>query len=195
MICDADIVSYTEVQRTRKIAIVELESKSSTHAQTLTKEAAETDEMQDAIATLNAQKEEHLGRRDDLKSTVASVQAQIKQRRDAQMAHQRALEAQARHNLPELHFWEHCLALRIEASGFGVEDQLRFVFVCVDAKDDTKEAWFELQMGGKEYEVAAMKPKLERESLDEVVEKLNENREVGTYLKAMRVMFVEALKA
>ena len=173
---------------------MELETKSSSHAQTLAKEAAETDEMHEAISALSAQKEEHLARRDRLKADIASIQSTIRQKREAQAVHQRALEAQARHNIPELRFWENCLGLKIEASGFGVEDQLRFVFICVDEKDESKEAWFELQMGSKEYEVTSTKPKLEKDRLEEVVERLNETRELGPFLKAMRGLFVDALK-
>ena len=151
--------------------------------------------MHDAIRALTEQKEEQVARRDRLKDDLKSIQSTIKQKRDAQSAHQRALEAQARHNIPELRFWEHCLGMRIEASGFGVEDQLRFVFVCVDERDENKEVWFELNMGGKEYEVSGMKPKLDRESLDAVVERLNGSREVGLFLKAIRELFVDALKS
>ena len=151
--------------------------------------------MEEAIEALTQQKEEHLERRDRLKADIATVQATIKQKREAQSHHQRALEAQARHNVPELRFWEHCLGLKIEASGFdGVEDQLRFVFVCVDERDEEKECWFELAMGGREYEVAETRPKLEKDSIHEAVERLNEQRELGAFLKAMRVLFVEALK-
>lgn len=150
--------------------------------------------METAIRTLTQQKEEHLSRRDNLKADIVSIQSTIKQKREAQSAHQRALEAQARHNIPELRFWEHCLGLRIEASGLGVQDQLRFVFVCVDERDESKEGWFELNMGGKEYEVAGSKPKLEKERIDEAVERVNETRELGAFLKTMRALLVEGLK-
>lgn len=150
--------------------------------------------MQDAIRTLTEQKEEHIERRDRLKADIASIQASIKQKREAQSAHQRTLEAQARHNIPELRFWEHCLGLRIEGSGFGVQDQLRFVFSCVEDRDTGKEAWFELHMGGKEYRVVASQPKLEKESLAAVVERVNEARELGPFLKSMRGILVAALK-
>jgi len=185
--------SYTETQRNRKQAISSLESKSNQHAHALAREAAETEEMQDAIQSLTQQKEEHISRRDQLKQDIASVQASIKQRREAQAAHQRSLDAQARHNIPELRFWEHCLGLRIE--GTGVEDVLRFVYVCVDDPDAEKECYFDLAMGGKEYEVAGTKPKLERESVEEVQERLNESRELGGFLKGMRSLFVQAMKA
>ena len=151
--------------------------------------------MEEAIRTLSEQKDEHVARRERLKADITSIQSSVKQKREAQATHQRALEAQARHNIPELRFWEHCLGLRIEGSGSGTNDQLRFVFVCIDERDDGKEASFELQIGGKEYDVVETKPKLESESLEAVVERLNENREVGVFLKAIRGLFVEALKS
>lgn len=187
-------MSGADLQRTRKIAIAELESKSSTHAQTLAKEAAEAEEMEDAIRTFTEQKEEHLERRDRLKADIASIQTSIKQKREAQAVHQRTLEAQARHNIPELRFWEHCLGLRIEPSAFGVEDQLRFVFVCVDDRDGNKEATFELLMDGKEYEVAATTPTLEKDNLEPLVMQLNESRQLGPFLKAIRGLLAEGFK-
>lgn len=148
--------------------------------------------MHAAIRSLSQQKEEHLARRDQLKEEIASVQASIKQRRDAQAAYQRSLDAQARHNIPELRFWEHCLGLRIE--GTGTEDVLRFVYVGVDERDAEKECWFDLSMGGKEYEVTATKPKLEHESVDDAQERLHEGRDLGPFLKSMRSLFVHALR-
>ena len=150
--------------------------------------------MEEAIHALTGQKEDHLARRDRLKEDISSIQSSIRQRRDAQAVHQRALEAQARHNIPELRFWEHCLGLRIEGSDVGVEDQLKFIFMSIDEKDEGKEAWFELRMGSKEYEVVNAKPKLEKERLEEAVERLNETRELGSFLKSMRELFIETLK-
>lgn len=174
---------------------MELESKSSSHAQTLAKEAAEANEMEIVIQELAAQKEEHVARRDELKEEIASVQASIKQKREAQIAHQRALESQARHNVPELRFWEHCLGMRIEGSGSGVVDQLRFAFVGLERKDVAQEAWFELFMGGKEYKVAASKPKLDHDAVEEVLERLHGSNELGLFLKGMRALLSEALKS
>ena len=150
--------------------------------------------MEEAIHALTGQKEDHLARRDRLKEDISSIQSSIRQRRDAQAIHQRALEAQARHNIPELRFWEHCLGLRIEGSDVGVEDQLKFIFMSIDEKDEGKEAWFELRMGSKEYEVVNAKPKLEKDALEEAVERLNETRELGLFLKSMREVFIEALE-
>ncbi|KAK4560533.1 kinetochore-associated Ndc80 complex subunit spc25 [Recurvomyces mirabilis] len=186
------VAEIEETQRNREQQIVNLESKSTQHADSIAKEAAETEEMHAAISTLTAQKEDHVTRRDNLKSEISDLQTSIKQRREAQSAHQRSLDAQARHNIPELRFWEHCLGLRIE--GTGVEDCLRFVFMCVDERTSEKECWFDLRMGGREYEVGGTSPKLERESVDEVVEKLGETRELGGFLKEMRSLFVQGLK-
>lgn len=149
--------------------------------------------MQSAIHSLKEQKEDHSSRRDALREEVSSVQAQIKHRREGQAAHQRSLDAQARHNIPELRFWEHCLGLRID--GTGVEDVLRFVYVCVDERDPEKECWFDLNMGGKECEIAGSDPKLEAENVEEVQEKLNESRELGGFLKGMRDLLLEAVRA
>jgi len=181
-----------ESERNRRQAIANLESKTSSHAQNLAKEAAETDEMHDAIRSLTEQKDEHLAQRDVLKAEIALIQGSIRQRKELQVAHQRSLDAQARHNMPELRFWEHCLGLRIE--GTGVEDQLRFVYVCVDEREPEKEVWFELNMGGKEYELVNTKPRLEKESVDEAQDRLHETRELGVFLKGMRSLFLRALK-
>ncbi|KAK5168280.1 kinetochore-associated Ndc80 complex subunit spc25 [Saxophila tyrrhenica] len=188
-----NVAELEESRRASEKEISKLQSKSSTHAQNLAKEAAETEEMHEAIQTLTAQKEEHIARRDQLKDDIGSLKATIKQKREAQSAYQRSLDAQARHNVPELRFWEHCLGLRIEGSASGMEDQLRFVFACIDEKDESKECWFELRLGGPEYEVATSKPKLEKERLEEIVQTLNETKDVGPFLKAMRRLFVETL--
>ena len=151
--------------------------------------------MHEAIRALTHQRDEHLERRDRLKADIVTIQQSIKQKREAQAAHQRVLEAQARHNIPELRFWEHCLGLKIEASGNNEgNDQLRFVYSCVDERDSDRECWFELDMGGKEYEIAGTQPKLERDRVCEVVERLNNTRELGWFLKNMRRLFVEVLK-
>lgn len=170
-----------------------MESKSSSHAETLEKEAQETSEMHAAIAALSLQKDEHVARRQQLQSEIATTQAAIKQRREAQAAHQRALDSQARHNAPELKFWEQCLGLRIEGAQDGGE-RLRFCFTCVDAKDDSVEAHFEIDTGARDFEVVSTKPRLEMEDVETVVDRANESRELTALLKGMRGLFVEALR-
>jgi kinetochore protein Spc25 len=148
--------------------------------------------MQDAIQSLSKQKDEHLARRDQVKAEIASVQATVRQRREAQLAHQRSLDAQARQNAPELRFWETCLGMRIE--GTGVDDRLKFVFICLDERDSERECWFELQMGGREHEVAATKPRLDRDEVDSAQDKLNGSGDLAGFLKAMRGLFIATVR-
>jgi kinetochore protein Spc25 len=149
--------------------------------------------MHEAIQSLKAQREEHTSRRDQLKAEIASVQSIIKQRREAQAAHQRSLDAQARHNDPELSFWESCLGMQMQ--GTGVDDRLRFVFTCLDGQGSARECWFELQIGGREYEVGSTKPRLDRDDVDSVQEQLNETKELGPFLKSMRKLFIQVINS
>jgi kinetochore protein Spc25 len=146
-----------------------LSQKSSTHQQTLAKEAAETNEMKSAIASLSAQRDAHL-----------ATNAQH-------------LDSQSRFNIPELEFWTSNLCLDIE--GAGMNDHLKFIFTHVDDRDWTREAWFELDTSKREYEIPYCKPKMEKEQIERVLEKLNESRDLGILLKGMRELFVEAMKS
>lgn len=166
--------------------------KTSTHAQALAKESAETQDMHTAISTLTDQRDDRLAQRDTLKAQVADVQRAISSRRQAQQSHQKYLNQQARHNVPELEFWQDYLCLRIE--GAGQVDKLKFMFTHLVDNDWEREAWFELGTGSRNYVVGRTVPKLEREQVDGVVEKLNEGRDLAPFLKAMRALFVEALK-
>ncbi|KAI9713901.1 MAG: kinetochore-associated Ndc80 complex subunit spc25 [Bogoriella megaspora] len=179
-------------QRMRKRDIEIVDLKLQTHSQSLSKEAQETTEMESAIAELSSQRDEKTSQRDYLREQVAETQKAIAARREAQQKHARYLDSQARFNVPELDFWQDYLCLRIE--GAGIEDRLKFVYTHVDERDWEREAWFEIDMGSREYQVLHYKPKVEREAVDEVLEKLNESRDIGAFLKGMRMLFVQALK-
>lgn len=169
-----------------------LQLKTSTYQQTMTKEAAETREMQAAIAALTAQRDKQAATRDALRAQMEATQREIDARVAAQRAHQAQLEAQARFNVPELDFWVTNLCLRIE--GAGAEDRLKFVYTHVDEKNWEREAWFELCTGSRDYDVKHCRPKLEREKVERVVDRVNETRELAVLLKGMRELFVEAMK-
>nr|POE71370.1 putative kinetochore protein spc25 [Quercus suber] len=181
-----NVAELEDTQRARHQQISRLESMSTAHASTLAKEATEAEEMHSAISSLQTQRSAAQEHNDNIRHTIAQTQAAIKQRKEAQQAHQRALDAQARHNMPELRFWEQCLGLRIE--GTGVEDRLRFVFACMDERHSEREASFEMDMGGAELVVADTKPTLERDAVDELQEQMNANgsRELSSFLKGMR---------
>lgn len=166
--------------------------KTSTHSQALQKEAQETAEMHQAINTLTTQRDERAAHRDSLRMQITDIQRAIAARKDAQQKHARYLDNQARWNQPELDFWQDYLCLRIE--GAGESDRLRFVFTHVDEREWEREAWFELDMGSREYKVPTVRPKIDGEEIDRVLERLNDSRDLSVFLKGMRGLFVEALK-
>jgi kinetochore protein Spc25 len=168
-------------------------AKTSTHQQTVDKEEAETREMESAINSLASQRDQHLTTRDTLKAQIAQTQAEIEQRLAAQRAHAQQQEAQSRFNVPELDFWISNLCLKIE--GAGQADRLKFVYTHIDEKNWEREAWFELVTSSRDYDVKHCRPKLEREKVERVLDKLNESRELVVLLKGMRELFVEAMKS
>jgi kinetochore protein Spc25, fungi type len=170
-----------------------LHLKTSTHQQTISKETAETREMQSAIASLSDQRDKHLASRDRLKKQIATTQADIDARLAAQSAHAQHLEAQSRFNVPELDFWVTNLCLKIE--GAGQDDRLKFIYTHIDEKNWEKEAWFELSTSTRDYDIRHCRPKLERGKIDRVLERVNETRELAVLLKGMRELFVEAMKS
>lgn len=176
--------------KSRDIEILSLES--ATHSKTIAKESQETAEMHTAISSLTTQRDSLMAARDSLKSQISEIQKQIAARREAQQKHRRYLEGQARFNEPELEFWEGYLCLRIE--GAGTEDRLKFIYAGVSERDWDLEAWFELDTSAREYKVAEYRPKVERDAVERVLERLNENRDLAGFLKSMRELFVEALK-
>ncbi|KAF2708981.1 hypothetical protein K504DRAFT_433717 [Pleomassaria siparia CBS 279.74] len=187
-----NITESQEDQRMKKRNIEILQLKQSQHSQNLAKESAETSEMHAAISTLTMQRDERLAHRDLVKSQIAEVQKSISARREAQLKHRRYLDGQSRYNEPELDFWESYLGLRIE--GLGQADRLKFVYTNVCEREWEKETWFELDTSEREYKVRECRPKLERESVDGVLERLNETRDLAAFLKGMRELFVEVLK-
>ncbi|KAK2625614.1 hypothetical protein QTJ16_004926 [Diplocarpon rosae] len=187
-----NVAELKEDQRMKKRDIEILSQKSSTHQQTLAKEEAETNEMKMAIASLSAQRDAHLATRESLKQQIAETQKQIDARLAAQRAHAQHIDSQSRHNIPEMDFWTSNLCMTLD--GAGLNDRLKFIFTHIDDRDWTREAWFELDTGKREYEIPYCKPKLEKEQLERVLDKLNENRDLRGLLKGMRELFVEAVK-
>lgn len=170
-----------------------LQMKTNTHQNSIAKEAAETREMQAAIASLSAERDKQLALRDSLQKQIEETQKEIDARLAAQRAHQAQQEAQARFNVPELDFWITNLCLKIE--GAGQDDRLKFVFSHIDEKDWEREAWFELSTTSRDYDVKHCRPKLDRDSIERVLERTNETRELAVLLKGMRELFVEAFKS
>lgn len=182
-----------EDQRLKKKDVEILQLKTNTYQQTIAKEKAEAREIQSAITSLGDQRDKHLAKRDALAEQIAATQREIDARLAAQRAHAQQLEAQSRFNVPELDFWVTNLCLKIE--GAGKDDRLKFVYTHIDERDWEREAWFELVTSSRDYDVRHCRPKLEREKILRVLEKVNETRELVVLLKGMRELFVEAMKA
>ncbi|KAL8711344.1 MAG: hypothetical protein Q9220_004241 [cf. Caloplaca sp. 1 TL-2023] len=188
-------VNVAELQEEQRIKTKEIETlgeRSSTHAQAVEREGAETAEMHAAIASITQQRNTRAQHRDRMKSEIAATRKQIARRLKAQQEHAEALDAQARFNVPELEFWQTYLCLRIE--GTGTADRLKFVFTHVDEQKWEREAWFELDTEKREYRVACVRPKVDLEDVDRCVGGLNESRDLGPFLKGMRGLLAAAMK-
>ncbi|KAI0432865.1 chromosome segregation protein Spc25-domain-containing protein [Xylaria sp. FL1042] len=187
------LAELQEDQRMKRKDMEIVQHKINTHQQTRSKEDAERREMESAIDALTRQRDANLSARDALKEQIAEAQKEIDTRLAAQRAHAARIEAQSRFNVPELDFWVTNLCLRIE--GAGQNDRLKFVYTHVDERDWEREAWFELNTAARDYEIKHCRPKLEREKIDRVLERVNESRELPSLLKGMRELFVEAMKS
>jgi len=183
-------VTADQQQRKNDIEIATL--KTQTHSQTLAKESAETAEMHSQISNLTTHRDELAQQRDEMRGELTSLQSTLSARREAQAKHVRYLHSQSRWNGPELQFWEDYLCMRIE--GAGQADRLKFGFTHVCEKEWEREAWFELDTSEREYRVLKTGPKLEKDEVDVVLDRLNESRELGPFFKGMRDIFVKHFK-
>jgi len=148
--------------------------------------------MKAQISELESHREQLLEQFEAKKAQLETVQATLNARRDAQTKHTRYLHSQARFNEPELAFFEEYLCVRID--GAGLDDRLKFVFTHVCEKDWQREAWFELDTSIREYSVIKTKPKLVKDDVAACQDHFNEKRELGSFLKEMRELFVKAMK-
>lgn len=155
--------------------------------------------MHAQISKLESHQASQSAQRDRLKSAIAQTQRQIEAKLQAQRDYAAKMDEQSRLNGPELSFWETYLGCRIEGS--GDDNKVRIVFVFPPRKGaketEDRETVFELLVpdtGSGKYDVVYMKPKLEAAKVEAVVDRLNSTREIGTLLKGMRGLFVEALR-
>lgn len=185
-------MGISEEQRLKKKDIENIAQKSSSHAQAVEKEAAETAEMHAAIASITQQRDARAKHRDRIRNEIAAARKQIGQRVAAQKQYAQELDAQAQSNGPELDFWQSYLGMRIE--GAGMDDRLKFLFTHVDEKNWEREACFELDMQKRDYRVMNVKPRIEADEVERCVERLNEGRDLGSFLKSMRALLGAAMK-
>ncbi|KAL8787026.1 MAG: hypothetical protein Q9213_002462 [Squamulea squamosa] len=188
-------INVAELQEDQRLKTKEIENlvhKSSSHAQTVDKEAAETAEMHAAIASITQQRDARAQHRDRIRSEIAATRKQVAQRLSAQQQYAKALDEQAQLNVPELDFWQTYLCMRIE--GTGMVDRLRFTFTHVDEKDWEREVCFDLNTETRDYQVANVKPRVDADQIERCMEKLNDTRDLGKFLKGMRDLLTTAVK-
>jgi len=121
----------------------------------------------------------------------------------AQRDYNAKLEEQSRLNGPELAFWETYLGVRLE--GAGVLDRIKVVFTLEGggvggkaAGAEEREAWFELDLSRRDYEVMGMGGAVKIRDMarvGKVVDRLNETRDIGQFLAGMRGLLLEEVKA
>ena len=121
-----------EDQRLTQTRIGALSATLASHAQLLTREAAEKAEMQATMQALTGSLQERAAASARLRTHIAATRGQIEAKRAAQRAYADRVDAQSRLNAPELAFWERYLGCRIEGS--GRDDVVRVVFVFEPAK-------------------------------------------------------------
>jgi kinetochore protein Spc25 len=210
---ELSLFESTEDRRSTAARITTLSSTLVSHAQLVSRESAEKAEMHAAISSLTTAQQEKAAACARLRTAIATTQRQIDAKRVAQQSYAEKMEAQSRLNGPELAFWEEYLGCRIEGS--GREDVVRVVFLFEPGSSKIngngrngeggreegsyyggeREGVFELKVperGG--YEVIFSKPRLEEKRVTVCVDRLNESRDIGAFLKGMRGLFGEALK-
>jgi len=64
----------------------------------------------------------------------------------------------------------------------------------VDERDWEREAWFELDTERREYAVVGVRPKVPEGVVGGCVERLNESRDLGGFLREMREGFLGVMK-
>lgn len=185
-----------EDKKSTKTQIGSLESSLASHDHVLTREASEKAEMQSQITQLESHAASSRSRRETLKASIAATQRQIDAKVAAQREYASRMDSQAEQNAPELAFWETHLGCRIEGAGDENTIRVSYVFQPAKGSSEEREATFELHVpdsGNGGYDIVYAKPKLEKESIDKIVGRLNETRDIAVLLKGMRGLFAEQI--
>lgn len=190
------LVTLAEQKEDMKQARQEIElmkQREEAHKRLVEKERREREEFEEEIQRLQKDVHKREEEKEILERKIHDAKRAIEERVQQQRAHAAKVSKMAVHDLPELEFWSTSLGLRIE--GAGITDHLKFIFCYVDERDWEREAWFEIITEGSEYQVGGCFPKLEKDRVARVMDRMNERRELGPMLQGMRELFVEAMKA
>lgn len=185
------LAALEEEERRKKRDIEAIGKRTAEHQRMMAQQEQETTGLQQEISDLSQQRDQALSNRKKLQNSLAALRGEIGQRETAQHHHVREAEAQARHNTPELDFWHSALGLRIEAATPHSVDRLHFVFTKLDTRQPEQDASFDLDTSKPDYSVVRCTPKIEADILEQCVDMLNRNRELGPFLKRLRCAFLQ----
>ncbi|KAI5813362.1 chromosome segregation protein Spc25-domain-containing protein [Pyronema omphalodes] len=157
------------------------------------KQVEEVKEWENTIAEMETKKKARDDRVEILQAQVAEMKAAVEKKRALRAAEKQQLMDQQARNKPELEFWEDHLGMKID--GAGIEDHLKITYTHVVDTDWKREFWFVVNMTSADYEVVKCRPKLNKDELTRVVDKLNESRQFSIFLKDMRQLFKSAATA
>ncbi|KAG0636426.1 chromosome segregation protein Spc25-domain-containing protein [Tuber brumale] len=187
------IVEDKDTQRILKKEIEHYRQKEKDVAENVAKEQQEAVEAERAIAEMDRKKQCKLEHKVHLVAQMEATQEAIRKKREIRAEERKALSFQSSRNAPELAFWEDHLGMRIE--GAGVTDHLRIVYTHIVDSDWSKEFSFIINMVTRDYEVIQCRPKLDPAPVAKGVDRLNETRDLTSFLKEMRQLFKENASA
>lgn len=184
---------FPESHHLKETSIRTLSTSATTLSSTLAREAAETSEMHHAISALTLSRDSHATHNTALASQIATTQSAIAARLAAQQAYADRVAAQASQNGPELAFYEEYLGLRIESPA---DDQIAFVFTCVDERDPERECEVVLDLSRRDYAIRSCRPVglVASAEAGAALDRLNEGRDLAPFLKEMRMLFRRSIR-
>jgi len=169
------------------------------HAQTLSSQSAESDEMATTIASLTSAREANLATVRRLRAKLAETKRAVAERKDEQKRYDTWVGGMRGEDSRETAVWEGLLGVRVESAPSGAEEEkLKFVFTGLGASGrgnsaGGKEASFVLDVGRGGYAVLECEPELQKEHIEGCVRNMNEGEDLAAFLKGMRGLFGRAM--
>ncbi|KAL0638518.1 kinetochore-associated Ndc80 complex subunit spc25 [Maublancomyces gigas] len=182
-----NVVEDKDTQRMLRKEIDLYKHKEEAVTEAVAKEEQEATEAEQVIAEMARKRQSKQEQRAHLLVQIEETKEAVQKKREIRAAERSALSSQASRNAPELLFWEDYLGMRIE--GAGVPDHLKIIYTHIIDSDWMKQFHFIINMVTRDYEVIQCRPKLDRGNVSVVVDKLNETRDFGLFLKEMRSLF------
>ncbi|KAK9675103.1 kinetochore-associated Ndc80 complex subunit spc25 [Basidiobolus ranarum] len=155
----------------------------------LDKEKRRIAELKTDLANLQKNNKDSKSKEESLLQQIRLVREEIRKKKQERAIQVQALQSQQVLNEPELNFYEEKLALSIIGDE---EDRITFLFTNIDANNHSREFKFTMDVSQRTYKVPVCQPMVE--SLNSLLDSLNENRDFYTFVKKMRQAFVECVR-